>query len=215
MREVPLYVYFMAASLLVSLWRIRNTIGTPHLRFFPLFLTISIIVELVAASYWKEGKDNTVIYNFFTLFEFAFYFFVQYQIIKSKSFRKVLFVSSLIYFSLCLANIFFYQGPNTFHTITYSLGCLLISTFAIFYFFELFRLPKLVSLTRQPSFWINTGLIFFYICSFPFFALSGLLEGSAYFILENLDKFITFLNILLYSLFSVALLCQTKAKVSI
>lgn len=212
MREVPLHVYFIGAGFLISLWRYRVNVNTPYLRFFPAFLLISIIIEVIAANFWSQGEDNVIIYNFFTLFEFAFYFIVQYQTITDSGFRKILTISAFAYFVLSFANIFFYQGLHTFHTITYSLGCLLICTYSIFFLFEIFRLPKSISLTRVPSFWINIGLIFFYCCSFPFFALSGLLEGSSSFILDNLDKFIMVLNILLYSLFSISFLCQTKVK---
>ncbi len=68
-----------------------------------------------------------VLYNIFTMLEFVFYFFVLYQIIQNKKAKRIIFHISWIYVLLFLINITFIQKITGFHTMTYSLGCLLIA----------------------------------------------------------------------------------------
>ncbi len=215
MSYVPLYVYFIALSFLVSLFFYRVNKDIIYLRLFPFFLLVSFGVEAYGIYLWYIRRDTATLYNFFSLFEFIFYFFTLYHVVRNSLVKKLITILSFSFIPLCLINIFFIQGLGKLHTVTYSLGCLLIIGLTIFYFYELFRLPKFISLTRAPAFWISSGLLFFYCCSFPYFALSDLLEGSAPFILNNFDKIINVLNILLYSLFSIAFVCRIRVRKSI
>ncbi|MGZ8557320.1 MAG: hypothetical protein ACXWWC_03260, partial [Chitinophagaceae bacterium] len=78
--------------------------------------------------------------------------------------KKIIKAVLLIYALTSTVNIIFIQKMKAFHTITYSLGCLLIVIFCFYYFLELFKLPKSVKLKNNPAFWICTGLLFFYCC---------------------------------------------------
>jgi len=209
---IPLYVFFIAISLLISVVLLSRNKDIFYLRVFPVFLFISVSVELYAIYLWNFRFNTASIYNFFTLFEFGFYLFVLRGIIRNKFVKKVIVAAALIYIPVAVFNIVFIQGLNTFHTVTYSLGCLLVISFSMFYFFEIFRLPKFIYLTSEPGFWICSGLLFFYCCSFPIFAMSDLIEGAAPFILTNFDKIINVLNVLLYSLFSIAFLCRIRVR---
>lgn len=215
MLEIPLYGYLIAVSFLVSLVFYQRNRDLDYLRWFPMFLFVSLSVEAYAIYVWYIGGNTVRMYNFFSFFEFIFYLFIFYKIIRTPKAKKVIVIAGVAFAVTDLINIFFLQGIDRFHTVTYSLGCLLIIAFSIFYFFELFRLPKFISLTREPAFWIVSGLLFFYCCSFPYFALSGLLEGVAPFIMNNFDKIISILNTLLYSLFTIAFICRIKVRSSI
>jgi hypothetical protein len=65
---------------------------------------------------------------------------------------------------------------------------------------------------KEPAFWICSGLLFFYTCSFPLFGLWNHLHGLPRIILRNLAAVMQFLNVLLYSLFSIAFLCRIRIQ---
>ena len=132
---IPLYVFFIAISLLISLVLYSRNKDIFYLRLFPVFLFISCSVELYAIYLWNFRDYTASIYNFFTLFEFGFYFFVLRGIIRSKAMKRIILAAAFIYIPVSILNIVFIQGLNTFHTVTYSLGCLLIISFSMFYFF--------------------------------------------------------------------------------
>jgi tellurite resistance protein TehA-like permease len=126
--------------------------------------------------------------------------------------KGIIRVTVVLYALAAVSNILFIQKMKTFHTVTYSLGCLLIVLFCIYYFFELFRLPKSVKLKHNPAFWICTGLLFFYCCGFPLYGLINYWSDISKLILKNFDKIITILNIFLYTLFTIAFLCIRTRK---
>ncbi len=185
-----------------------------YLKLFPLFLLLTVVVIFIANYLSAHNGNNTVLYNFFGAFEFCFYFFVLYRIIQKELMKKIVFWILCIYPVLALINIFFIQGLNSFHSITYALGCLLIVTICVYYFLELFQLDHSVNLARQPAFWICSGLLFFYACTFPIFGLLNFLRSLPYVILKNLETIIDLLNIFLYSSFTIAFLCRLRTRKS-
>jgi len=210
-----LYIYFIALSYLIGWLFFNRNKDKTYLKWFPFFLVLSVVVETYGNYLSSLNIDNTRLYNFFSSAEFIFYFFILYHIIRSGRVKRIIFIIACVFVPLDLINIFFVQGLDNFHTVTYSLGCVLIIAPSIYYFYELFRLPKLISLMREPSFWIVSGLLFFYCCSFPYFAFTGLLYDAAPFIMNNFSMIISILNILLYSLFTIAFICRIRVRKSI
>jgi hypothetical protein len=95
---------------------------------------------------------------------------------------------------------------------TYALGCLLIAVICIYYFFELFQMSHSINLIRQPAFWICSGLLFFYCCSFPLYGLLNFLKKVPDFIRESIGVIILLLNVFLYSSFTIAFLCRIRGR---
>ncbi len=185
-----------------------------YLRLFPLFLLLTEIVIIIGIYLSTQIRNNVIVYNFFGSFEFCFYFFILYRVIQKRWAKRIIFYILCIYPLLALINIFFIQGLTHFHSITYALGCLLIVTICIYYFLELFQLDHSVNLVSQPAFWICSGLLFFYACSFPIFGLVNFLRSLPYVILKNLRTIIDLLNIFLYSSFTIAFLCRLRIRKS-
>jgi hypothetical protein len=182
-----------------------------YLKLFPPFLLATILVEIWALYLGSMGKNNLTLYNFFTVFEFCFYLWIINLIINQKKMKRTIRVSIIFYVFAATTNILFIQKLKTFHTITYAFGCLLIVLFCIYYFFELFRLPKSVKLKNTPAFWICSGLLFFYCCGFPLYGFVNYWSGIKI-IAKNFDKIFAILNIFLYSLFTIAFLCIRTRK---
>jgi hypothetical protein len=216
MSILPIYMYFIAINFLASL-----TVYFPfsksysYLRLFPPFLLVTIVIESYASYLSSIQKPNLWIYNFFTVLEFCFYLWVINLIISNVKIKSVIKVTLSVYTVIAVANVVnitFIQKVPKFHSVTYALGCLIIVAFCIYYFFELFRLPKSVKLKYNPAFWICSGLLFFYCCGFPLFGLTNFLSGISPLIIKNFHSIIIILNIFLYSLFTIAFLCRIKIR---
>jgi hypothetical protein len=214
MSGLPIYVFFVIASLIVSIMCFNYNKDKGYLRLFPFFLAATVLVEWLADKLWSNSSSNAVIYNFFTIVEFVFYLFILYSIIENSAAKKIIIGVIFVYVPASLINIFFFQGLNSLHTITYSIGCLSIVGGCILYFFEVFRARQIINLLHEPGFWISSGLLFFYSCTFPYYALTDLLKGSAPFILNNFWTILNVLNILLYTLFTIAFVCRIKVRKS-
>ena len=213
MSFLPLYVYFIFISFLASLsvYSASNTLYS-YLRFFPPFLFTTIIVEFLGTYLASARRSNLSLYNFFSVFEFCFYFFVISLIISNKKMKKAVIVAMAMYFVIAITNIIFIQKLKAFHTVTYAFGCLVIVAACVYYFFELFKLPKSVKLKNNPAFWICSGLLFFYCCGFPLYGMFNFLSGISRLIIRNFYSIIVILNIFLYSLFTIGFLCRLKVR---
>lgn len=200
------YTYFIALSLLASLFVYRLR-GSLYLKLFPPFLFLTLVTEIYSTYLSDIGKNNAPIYNFFSALEFCFYLTVISFIIKNKKTARIIHVITLLYAVVACINILFVQKIKTFHTTTYSGGCLLVVAFSIYYFYELFRMPGSGKLEYNPAFWICTALLFFYCCGFPLYGLVNLWSSSWTLMVKSFTMITTVLNIFLYCLFTIAFLC--------
>jgi hypothetical protein len=212
--EMPLYIYFIAISLLTSILSYpKRRTANLYLKVFPFYLCITFIIECVGNYRWSHRLSTATLYSLFGVFEFAFYFFVLHQLIKGKTAKKIVRYVMVGYPILFLINILFVQTAG-FHSITYSIGCLIVVSICIYYFFELFQATHSTNLLNEPPFWICTGLLFFYCCTFPYFALSNFLINFPDIIMDNISTLLNLMNCLLYSLFTIAFLCKIRIRKS-
>jgi hypothetical protein len=205
---------FLGIALLSSLTLYLRSDNTLYLRLFPVFLIIITAPSIIIGYLYLKGKSNIIAYNFLFTFEFCFYFFVLGRIITNKKMKKLIFFVLLIYPLITACNIFLIQKITVFPTITYSIGCLLIVTFSIYYFSELFQLPNAVNLLRQPAFWICSGLLFYFTCNFFVSGLTNFLKTPSRSIVKNIAIISNLMDVLLYSSFTVAFLCRIKIRKS-
>jgi hypothetical protein len=206
--ELPIYFYVIIISAIAGITIFFQRPKPLYLRLFPFFLVITIVVELVANWMYRRYGSTIALINFYLVLNFCFFLFVLREIISDRIFKRVALIANISYGVLVLFNLFYYQKLNTWNSMSFSLGCLLIVAFCIYYFLELFRNPKSTRLTKEPAFWIVSGLLFFYCCSFPFLGLNNLLDNAPEVLKRNLNNILTVLNILMYSLFTIAFLCR-------
>ena len=202
----------MSLSILSGLTVFAQANSPTYLKIFPFFLLLTLINELVAGYLINQGEFTTELYNFYNVVHFGFYIFLLSKILKNPYAQKVVLYILIGYLVFSIGNLLFFQSIHTYNSITYALGCLLVVSLCIYYFFELFRQKYLVRLTREPSFWIVTGLLFYFTCSFPLLASINFMAKVPEIIINNLQTLIQLMNILLYSLYTVAFLCRIKIQ---
>ncbi len=207
----PASLYFELISLIASITLFFQK-GTPfYLKLFPPFLLITLILEIIGFEFAKNGQNNLALYNYSGILSFSFYLFYLRNIVHSPKAKRIIEHLLWIYPLLTIFNIYFIQ-KNAFHSMTFSLGCLLVVATCIYYFFELFRQPKYVNLLKEPSFWICSGLLFFFCCTFPLIGLTNYLYRISKAISRNFGSILTIVNFLLYSLFTIAFLCRLNFR---
>jgi hypothetical protein len=202
-------------SFLISLSIYFNRDWAYYLRIFPIFLFLSILAQVVGYFLEHYQGSNITFYNFFSVFEFEFYLWTLRAIIQNLLYRKIILQLLWIYPLLFLMNIIFIQPITQFHSITYSIGALLIVILTIYYFFEIFQRAHSVKLLQESSIWICFGLLFFYSCSFPIFGLTNIIAKAHIINISIFRMTILVMNIVLYSSFSIAFLCRIRVRKSI
>jgi len=211
--SLNLEIVFIILCFLISLLTIYLKRNSPmYLKIFPVFLFITIVEEEVASYLASQGKPNLIIYDFYSVLAFCFYFFVFYQIILNARMKKFLIFLMICFPLISLWNIIYFQGFNSFITMTFSLGSLLVVGISIFYFIEMFQRPKAINPLKEPGFWICTALVFFYTCLFPYFALVNFMIQVPEVMVKYYTTILTISNVFMYSLFSIAFLCQLRIR---
>jgi hypothetical protein len=210
--EFPVEYYFIALSMLVGFAVLLQKGRALYLRLFPFFLLVALGTEILGWRLSLDDINNTAIYNFFSVAAFIYYMYVIMQVVYSRRVKRIIRFVIIGYAIVSLFNILFIQKLNSFHTITYSIGCFLIVVGAIYYFLELFQYPRFIDLKREPAFWIISGLVFFYTCTLPILGMLNFLIPMPVLIRNNIGQLIMILNVLLYSLFTVASLCRINFK---
>jgi hypothetical protein len=210
--------YFEVISLLSSIFFYSQKRNKIILYFIP-FLLATVFTESIGIIYVSKGKQNYSMYNIFTTLEFLFYTYLFHAYLKTvlfKKFARIFFPAFLI---LVILNMLFVQGlGNTFNTNTFLVGSFFIVIFCCCYFYEAV-LPENIDLqiSRQPFFWISSGLLIFYLGSLIINSLFVYLRSND---LQNegikIYGFINHsLNVILYSSFCVAFyLCPNNKKIS-
>jgi hypothetical protein len=205
-----IFISFLAG---LTLYIYQDTKG--YLRLFPLFLLLSGIIEIIAFYLLTRRTPPVTLYNLFIPFEFLFYFYILREIIQNTRVKRIIFSVSWLFLLLVILNFLFIQKIADFKSITYALVCLLIVASCIYYFYAVFQLPHSVKLVRQPAFWICSGLLFYYTCSFPIYGLTNFVKKAPPVILKNIGVIIFLLNVFLYSSFTIAFLCRLRTRKSI
>lgn len=211
-------LYFQFFSLGASIYFFIKKRDKIQLYFIPfLFLTVS--VELIGWWYLSKGVRNYAMYNIFTTLEFSFYASLFRSNFK-KQLLKVLSTTFIpVFIILVIINMLWVQGFNkTFNTYTFLLGSFFIVIFCCCFFYESVLPDKIdQQLSKQPFFWISSGLLIFYLGSVIINALFEYLrnndlqaEGIRIYGIINHS-----LNVILYSSFCIAFyLCPNSKKIS-
>ncbi len=208
----PYYTIFIFIGVILSIYVSLKCKIEFYLKTFTIFLVFSFLIEIITFKMANSGVPTISIYNFFTTFEFCFYLWAIQNIIQNKVVKKWLLYILLIYPIASTINILAVQKIDNFHSITYSIGCLLIIFSCIYYFYELFKNKYAINLVKDSGFWICSGLLFFYSVTFPLFVSANFMTEFPLKFGEYIGVALIILNVCLYSLFSIAFLCRINLR---
>lgn len=215
------YLYFEILSFLISTalyYKKRNNL----LLYFIPFLFLTVVIEVIGSGWILTNWFSSyryAIYNIFTTIEFIFYSSVFYSQFRKEYFKKIVIVFIPVFTFLVIINLAFLQGLNkTFHTYTFLLGSFFVVVFCCCFFYESV-LPERIDeqLSKQPFFWISSGLLIYYLGSVIINALFDYLttndmkiEGMRIYGIINNS-----LNVILYTSFIISFfLCPDNKKTS-
>lgn len=211
--QIPTFVYLLIFCFIVGLIRFSR-LSPPYIRLLIPFLFLTIFSELATPlRIINFGDSNHWFFNIYILIEFLFFSFIFYKTFQNKRNKKIVILLLVIGMVLYVLNIILIQGFFKFHTISYRVFSLIFITWCLSYFKELLNSENEMVLLRNPMFWISTGLFFF---SLGLFFYMNAFDYIVYYKIDYNNKLwkiiITSFNYLLYSFFTIALLCQKRKK---
>ncbi len=207
-----LYFYFELVALITAIVLIKKLFLSTYGLFIP-FLAVIVTYEL--CSYYNVFKHNNVwAVNIVTCVEFLFYsLFISNQLISNK-YKQIfnwLIGAGLLY---SIVNVLI-ESIWRLNTGPILVQALIIIFIVSRYFLELMETPLTtpMRLVKQPGFWLNVGVLFFFAGDFLYFASFTELaykKNHDFLMLSRLISNIT--NAVLYSCLTVCFLCTQWTK---
>lgn len=198
-----LSLYLECLSAIVAIYKF-NKIKKSYWKWFAYYLITIFLLELISKLGF-EGvfKYKKYYYDFVVLpFQFIFlYWLYAYQSLKNK---KVFYIFSIIYI-LCMVPHFFYlEKMRNLNSLSYTVGVLLLMILIYLEFIKQMKSESILYFKENQMFYVNLGVVIFYVGTLPFFALGIYSIESTKYIWKNyITVFYVLLN-LMYLLFTAS-----------
>ena len=156
-------------------------------------------------------KYNLWMYNLLRFITFNTLFFIYYNYLNSKIFKKWIKIFAIIYISICIINWSFIQSFIWEKSeIPKIIGSIFLIITIVFYFIESLKSEKIVLFHKRLLFWISIGLLLFYTGTIPF-----ALKYNTYMLIPGIHKLfliIWILALILNLIFTLGFIWSDKEK---
>jgi hypothetical protein len=200
--------------LLVSLiigFALRKRQQHIYLRSVPFYLLFALVVELLGRYLRTQSINNVPIFNFFSIIQILYFSYCYYQIVKQDYILKFMLVLP----NLCLLNMIFFQGFNSFHTYTFTINVLCIVRFSVHYYYEVFKEAEVESLQKEANFWFVTGVLLYHTSSLSIIGILNYIAELPPELIQLTRKTLLTVNVIFYIILIIAFLCKPNTQKSI
>jgi hypothetical protein len=208
------FFFFQLIALLACLTVYRNLVY-PY-KYLAPFLFLITTYELVTQLGWLNiNHSHMWSYNIFTSAEFIFYSLLLHSLLEKDYHKRILYVA-LVFTLICtLVYLILLNKFNSFNTYIFSLqSFVIIIACCMYYFHKVRQVHNEVLISEEPTFWLYSGLLFYYLGEFLFFASYTYMPykgNPEYQILYRIVMNIS--NIILYSCLIKLFLCFRQTKI--
>ena len=208
------YFWIEVATMLICMLCYSKFDITRCKLFLPYLITIVLYELGTIYKLFAINGSNAWAANIELIVEYVFYSYFIISVYKNRKHRKVIILISLACFVFTLIDIFFIQGVMSLCTIAILIQySILITLVCRFFYMKMQEFEKNVSLLHQPDFWVHTGLLFFFLAEFLFFASYTNMAHkklSSYHLLFSVISNVAIL--ILYSCLSISFICFRRMK---
>ncbi len=196
-----LFAEFLSAF--VALLYFRKVKDT-YWKWFAYYLIFIFCAEMISAIYLENFAGiKKYYYNYFVIpVEFIFLYWL--YAVKSLAKKRQFFVCSSIYLICLLAYILFFDKPSSVSSINYIIGTLVLMIMITQEIIKQIKSDKILFFKENMMFYINFGIILFYIATLPFYAFNEVLYKESRSIWEAYSNVTLISCSLMYFLFAAS-----------
>ncbi len=140
------------------------------LKYFLIYLWFIVFIEysaFISREYFGV-KYNAWLFNFFYVVHFLYLFYTYSLVLNNKKRKKIISYFAIGYSIVFIINGFFENYITRSQTIPFILGSGFLIISIIFYFTEVLKSEKVLSVKKNLLFWISVGLLLCYAGFIPF-----------------------------------------------
>ncbi len=183
-----------------------------HQKWFA-FLLWSIILISFTGDFWfrSTGRNNMPFFHIYILAEFLIFSKVFYIMLKpKKSMTRAWIILAGSFTFIWVLNVFIGEGWWGFPDYIHALEAVIILSFVFKWFMKMLRERKILHPEKTFEFWMCAGLLIYFTGSFLLFLFPKFLIKTGPEIFDAIWEVTSILIILLYILYTVALLWVKK-----
>jgi hypothetical protein len=206
------YLLFIGLTFIISLTTRRW--HAPAVRRLSFLLGYMLVKESIAYALYLQGKPHGFLSYFYRPVEYAVISQLYASLFDNRRVVQLIETSNWFYVVLTLVHAGWawqqgqiYEKP----TLLVIVGWLFIIVILLYYFYDLYRSDAIINITRQPVFWISTGNFLFYCGTFFLMGLYAEIRQIDQSLADRLYLINTFLNLLLYTFWSIGFLCVRRS----
>lgn len=200
--ELLIWVQFLAALTALRYWpKLKNS----YWKWFIVYLCVIFFVE--AFSKWgltnAPGKRE-ILYSYFGI-PVQFLFFYWLYASKSLGNNKLFWTCILLYCISFLPHFIIFGQKTIIQSLSYTVGNMLLMILVLLEIFQQIKSEKILLFRSNFMFYVNIGILVFYIGTLPFFSFYGLILKDKD-LWSNYYTFFMVSNNIMYLLFICAFL---------
>lgn len=200
--EALIIVQFLTAILaLIYLPKLKGT----YWKWFVVYICVIFIVEAISRWGLKDYTSyRAYLYDFFGI-PIQFVFFYWLYALKSLKSKRLFWICTVIYGLSFLPYFTLFGKGNIVYSLSYTVGNILLMMLVFLELFKQIKSEKILQFRENMMFYVNIGIMVFYIGTLPFFSFYELIlkEPNLW---NNYYTFFMMANNTMYLLFCAALI---------
>jgi hypothetical protein len=174
--------YFLLFPLFAGIFNFRFLKSETKAIFF--YVLIAIFFELLSRILLHLKFQNTLPFlHVYTVIEFGIIWLFYFRFFKLFYSSKAMKVLLAFFVSFGLFNALFLQDINTFNTYPKGLQCIIMIALSLLTYNKILIELDTRYPTKQPVFWINTGILFYFSGNLVVFLLSNYISKNNHLLL--------------------------------
>lgn len=195
------YTELFSAFIAILFYR---KINKTYWKWFVIYLIFINLAEL----YSKFGLENFThlrkyYYDFFIIpIEFLFFYWLYAK--KSLKLEKLFWLSYIIYFIFYILHLFNLDKVRLISSMSYTIGVLFLAIMVYLEFIKQIKSDEIINFHKNKMFYINIGILLFYVGTLPFFAFDKQLYLNNNELWSNYKTFFLLSVNIMYLLFAAS-----------
>lgn len=199
--DVILFAEFLAALTAVLYYKkVKNS----YWKWFVFYLVFIFMAEIFSKWILKEAAETRKYYYNFLVIPVEFIFIYWLYACKSLSNKKLFIVCSVIYCLSFVPYLFTSIKTQLLNSLSYTIGTLIITVLVLLEFLKQIKSDKILNFKENKMFYINAGIVLFYVGTLPFYAFNNVLFENDKQLWSSYGTFALSSCAIMYLLFSAA-----------
>lgn len=203
LRNSLIYIEILCAIIAIIKFR---TLCNSYWKWFVFYLIIIPFAEFIGKYITKNFTiSNTHYFDYFVIpFEFIFFFWLYCQSLLKP---KLFYILTAVYLVSFLPHLFYDNKILAVNSLSYTIGNFIILFLVFLEFGKQLQTDDILNFRQNRMFYINFGVMFFYVGTLPLFAFYEYLAQNLPVMLSYYYTYFLLANCTMYLLFITSFIC--------